>query len=553
MHAYEIGIKYEKSEFRQMLRAYSLSNSVIQTPISSFQFPDFLIFALPLMFASRSIQSIIILIIAAITALWLGVAIVQDKFETLVKVGGVALLLTAVFLGNRVWLLFIFLTSMEIVLYRWAGTVELGQALFIGFSVLLLLSRKLHANFRLGELELWTLLIIGCIVQAYIRNPVGMSLLGSVDVGGRPYFSLALWIVSAGILSTLIVRSNDLKLAFRLALLAAFMGIPGQMVPYGNLASVQGATTLDLSGSRIGSFARLGDTLACWLSSRISPLLACIRPLWALVLVIALAFAAASGYRNSVANVGAIILVATCYHGGVKSFLTCVILGSIALTLLALVNLNFPLPGNLQRALSPLPGTWEQQYLTDAEGSTEWRVDMWLEALTTEKWIKNKILGDGIGISADALARMENLESSESSSIGSSLSKQQEQMMLLGAYHSGPLHSIHMTGYVGLSVLLLAMIRLAVHAHRQMMRCKGTEWSPIALFFGIPLIVQPFFFTFIFGEYHTGVAQTVMGIAMVRLMERNLPVPAYLRHQRYARAPLAMRNRPGELQNSRSI
>jgi hypothetical protein len=247
------------------------------------------------------------------------------------------------------------------------------------------------------------------------------------------------------------------------------------------------------------------------------------------------------------------MLVAICYHGGAKSFIASITLGSFALALLALVNLNFPLPGNLQRALSPLPGTWEQQYLTDAEGSTDWRTRMWEEALASDEWIQNKILGDGIGISAEALARMQNLETSSSSQTGDALSVQQEQMMILGAYHSGPLHSIRMTGYVGLAVLLLAMIRLAVHAHRQIMRCKGTEWSPIALFFGIPLIVQPFFFAFIFGEYHTGVAHTVMGIAMVRLMERNFPLPAYLRHQRYARAPLAMRNRTGELRSARSI
>jgi hypothetical protein len=47
------------------------------------------------------------------------------------------------------------------------------------------------------------------------------------------------------------------------------------------------------------------------------------------------------------------------------------------------------------------------------------------------------------------------------------------------------------------------------------------------LFFCIPIIVQPFFFTLIFGEFHTGVGGTVMGIAMVRLLEKNIPLPAW--------------------------
>jgi hypothetical protein len=79
-------------------------------------------------------------------------------------------------------------------------------------------------------------------------------------------------------------------------------------------------------------------------------------------------------------------------------------------------------------------------------------------------------------------------------------------------------------------ILLLAMIRLAVHAHRQIIRCKGTEWYPLALFFGIPIIAHPFFFVFIFGEYQTGVAAWVLGMAMVRLLEKNLPIPSYQRY-----------------------
>ena len=449
--------------------------------------------------------------------------------------------------------MFIFLTSINLTLYRWTGTIELGQALFIGFSVLLFLMHKLHYQLRFGELEFWALLIIGCILQAYIRNPVGMSIFGSGNVGGRPYFAIALWVMSAGILSTLIVPPNELKWALRLSIIGAFMGIPMQMIRYGNLSSMEGQEELDLGGSRIGSFVTLSNVLSRWVSSRISPLRACFHPLWALVILATGAIAAASGFRNAVASVGFIFIVAIYYHGGVKSFLASLVLATFGLALLALVNLNFPLPGNLQRALSPLPGTWEEQYRRGAEGSTEWRVDMWKEALSTEKWIHNKFMGDGIGLSAEVLARMVNLESSESSRTGSALSKQQEKMMLVGAYHSGPLHSIRMTGYVGLLILLLAMIRLAVHAHRQIMRCKGTEWAPVALFFGIPLIAQPIFFTFVFGEYHVGVATTMMGMAMVRLMERNLPLPVYVPQGRRMHVPLALKSRAAEVRDPRGL
>jgi hypothetical protein len=504
------------------------------------------------MLNARSIQGIIALIIGTFVAIWLGMALVTNQFETLLKVGGAALLLTAAFLGRRVWLLFIFFTSMNVALYRWAGTVELGQAMFIGFSGLLFLMRQLHFRVRFGELELWALLIIACIVQAYMRNPVGLSVFGAGNVGGRPYIAIALWVVSAAILSTLIVPPKELKWALRLAVIGAFMGIPLQMARFGNLSSMGGGNTdLELAGTRIASFAALSNVMARWVSSQISPLRACFHPFWALVLLLAVGLAAASGFRNAVASVGFIFLVAICYHGGFKSFMASLVMGGFGLALLALVNLNFPLPGNLQRALSPLPGTWEERYITEGSRSTEWRTEMWKEALTTDNWIQNKILGDGIGLTAEQLDRMQNLEASSIGTGRSGLSVQQEQMMVVGAYHSGPLHSIRMTGYVGLLILLLAMIRLAVHAHRQIMRCKGTEWAPAALFFGIPLISQPFFFTLVFGEYHVGVATTVMGMAMVRLMERNLPLPAYVVNRRRAHVPMAVRDRAGAVQNAR--
>jgi len=479
------------------------------------------------MLTSRSFKGIFALVLSLFVAIWLGTALVTDQIETLLKVGFATLLITGAFLGRRIWLLFIFFTSMNVMLYRWIGTVEFGQALFIGFSLLLFLMRKLNYRVRLGELELWIVLIIACIAQAYLRNPVGLSIFSAGNVGGRPYVVIALWIVSAAILSNLVVPPSELKWALRLSVIGGFLGIPLQMARYGNLTNTTEGELNFETGGRLPSFMILSSVVARWLASRISPLKACLHPLWGLVLLLAVVLAAASGYRNAVASVGFIFLAAICYHGGLKSFIASMLLGTFALGLLALINLNFPLPANLQRALSPLPGTWEERYRRAGETSTEWRMEMWKEALTTQQWIHNKTLGDGIGISTEALARMVNLESGLSSRSGSALSSQQQQMMILGAYHSGPLHSIRMTGYVGLLVLLLTMIRLAVYAHRQILRCKGTEWAPVALFFGIPLIVQPFFFTLVFGEYHTAVAQTMMGIAMVRLMERNIPLPAY--------------------------
>jgi hypothetical protein len=73
--------------------------------------------------------------------------------------------------------------------------------------------------------------------------------------------------------------------------------------------------------------------------------------------------------------------------------------------------------------------------------------------------------------------------------------------------------------------MLLFQIRLAMHAHRQIQRCRGTEWFPLALLIGIPLIWNPVFFVFVFGEFKTAASTLLLGASMIRILENNLPIP----------------------------
>jgi hypothetical protein len=261
---------------------------------------------------------------------------------------------------------------------------------------------------------------------------------------------------------------------------------------------------------------------------------ACFHPLWAPLVLFSLAAAAGSGFRNIVASVGLTYIVGIAYRGGFVSVLVASVSGVLGLIALALLNLAIPLPGNIQRALSPLPGTWEERHVQAAEESTEWRVEMWKEALFTPNWINNKILGDGLGFSRREYEMMLSLEEGTGgfASLNSGLSVQQETMMITGGYHSGPVQTVRTVGYVGLLIFLMAMIRLAVHAHRQIVRCRGTEWYPLALFFCLPAIASPIFFVFVFGEFGPAAASLFGSYGLVRLMEGNLPLPAYVKLRR---------------------
>lgn len=489
---------------------------------------------------SSTIQAILLFIVAGIVALWLGVSVATDQLDTVLKFGGSVLFVICVFLGRRIWLLMLFFAALNVPLIRGFGTVELGQALFIGFCAVIFLLRRLPLKLKFGELELWMLLIALCVVQVYIRNPVGLNMLGAGAVGARPYFMIGLSWLAGIILAAFVVTPAELRWSLKLAIVGSFAGIllTGVRVRLfgGGEVAASGIASSSEAGdsSRIASLGYLGLHVSRLVVSYISPLRACFHPLWAPLVLFSLAAAAGSGYRNLVASVGLTYILGIAYRGGFVSVLVASVSGVLGLIALALLNLAIPLPGNIQRALSPLPGTWEERHVQAAEESTEWRVEMWKEALFTPNWINNKILGDGLGFSRREYEMMLSLEEGTGgfASLNSGLSAQQETMMITGGYHSGPVQTVRTVGYVGLLIFLMAMIRLAVHAHRQIVRCRGTEWYPLALFFCLPAIASPIFFVFVFGEFGPAAASLFGSYGLVRLMEGNLPLPAYVKLRR---------------------
>lgn len=483
---------------------------------------------------SNSIRNGLVIVFAFVIAIWLGITVVTEQTETILKIAVATLLVICVFLGRRIWLLLILFTALNVPLLRGFGTTEIGQALFVGFTLLMTLMRRHPFNFRFGEKEFWMLLVVASVVQTYVRNPVGLSLMGAGDVGARPYFMVLMAVLSSMILGSIIVKPQEIRWAYWINIFGSIAGIgltSLRMGGGGDQGFEQGKALDDGKGSgRVPILNGLSSLAAKVVVSRISPLRALLHPFWAGVILFSLAAAAMSGYRNSIAMVGLIYLVGLAYRGGFASVFVSVISGALLLCLLAFVNLVSPLPPNVQRALSPFPGTWEKRHVQAADESTEWRVEMWKEALFTKYWIRDKVLGDGLGFSRRELLILESARDGAVGmgvSAGSDMTLQQEAMMISGGYHSGPVQTVRAVGYVGLAILLLAMIRIAVHAHRQIMRCRGTEWYPVALFVGVPAIIQPVFFVFVFGEFGKDVALLFLSYGMVSLLEKNLPLSPY--------------------------
>jgi hypothetical protein len=496
---------------------------------------------------SRNIIGVGVFAGALIFSIWLGVNIVTDQAETIIKVIGCLTLIACALLGRRIWMIIPLMggINLSLAIPGQPSTALVGQTLFIGFCVLLFMTRKLQIQPAFTELGFWVLLLCFCVLQTYLRNPVGLNIFGGQSVGARPYALFAASLISCMILSTFRIPAEELKYIIKISILGSIINFAVQSVAIfvpqverlvgGSSLATQDQGLADRGqygetfATRIGFLGYASRSLSLLTSSYISPLRACFSPFWAPIMLITIAFAAISGFRNEIAAIGLTYLVSIAYRGGFAS----VLISSIALTmgvaLLAVINLALPLPANAQRALSFLPGTWDQTHIDDSKGSTDWRVDMWEEALFTDFWIHNKTLGDGLGMTKQELNYIQSFTYKQSELITGSgkLSRQQEFMMASGAYHSGPVSTIRVIGYLGLAILLFAQIRLAVHAHRQVRRARNTEWFPLTLFIGIPLIWSPFFFVFIGGDFSSSASSLLLGVAMVRILENNLPLPVY--------------------------
>lgn len=494
---------------------------------------------------ATKIKAALVVIIAAFAALYLGISAATAQLETIAWVMGGLVISVCVFLGRRIWMILPFMNALWLTLMipGTPTTIILAHLLFVGFSCLLILMRRLPFRVQITEMEMWMLVLGLCILQAYVRNPVGLNILGGSEVGGRPYVLFLLTLCSCLLFGSLIVREQDLKSIYRLIVAGYFLNFVLSAVGFflpqfgqwigagrtGRSTSVESASSSEMQASRVGFMGLAGRNLSLWICSRISPLRGCLSPLWMPLLLLSLVFSGLSGYRSEVIILGLTYMVGLFYRGGGTALVASCFAGVMALALIAFVNLAIPLPANIQRSLAFLPGTWNESLVRETDDSTTWRVEMWKEALLTDFWIENKILGDGLGFSRQELIWMKNMQ--ETSSVGGAvgsgkLTRAQEFMMVSGSYHSGPVSTIRVIGYVGLVVFLIAQIRLAVHAHRLIIRCRNTEWYPLALLLGIRAIYLPFYYVFVFGNFGEDLSIFIVNAALIVLLEKNLPLPA---------------------------
>jgi hypothetical protein len=193
------------------------------------------------------------------------------------------------------------------------------------------------------------------------------------------------------------------------------------------------------------------------------------------------------------------------------------------LTVVVLISLQgsvLQLPKTMQRALSWLPGDWNQEAAADAQQSSQWRFEMWAWAWNDDRILRDRVFGQGFGFSIDDMNLI--VSSLVAGQGGESLlgNSGRESFLITGVFHNGPLSAIKYIGIVGLALYYLLMCYLAWSAWRLCVTARGTKAFSLALFVGIPIIYEPFNFVVIFGALDQNYSQLLFWAGLLQMTKR---------------------------------
>ncbi len=388
-------------------------------------------------------------------------------------------------------------------------------------------------------LDIWLIITLLYVASTFVRNPIGSWSMGSQRVGGRHYFTvftavLACWVLSrvsckpktarwlpAGMATAVCGESIIMLLCQRYWGLAAILG---QF--YSGFAVDTKLTAAEMTGyqehdTRQIALSGPGRTLFEVLIAYFRPL-SLVNPLHLfrfLGLVLSLGLIFYSGFRSILMVVILGFLLSSYFRRGWPDVVR---ISAFFLPVLILTGLlqgtivNLPMP--VQRTLSFLPGNWDALAKEDAASSTQWRMEMWKDALTTDKYIDDKWFGDGFGTS---YARMQQVMMIQSLP-GVTTREGQESAAIVGDFHSGPVSAVRCVGFAGLLLFIPLLFQTLRAAIRTVRRAMGTPYQALALFLCIPMVIRPFYFLFIFGAYTDDLAETIVAVGMLKMLGNSL-------------------------------
>jgi hypothetical protein len=469
---------------------------------------------------SSKIKVILIVALAMFFALYLGVAAATAQLEAIAWVAAALGIIFVLALGKQVWVLIPISLMLSgginalpgAPLPWWAATAVVGTVLLLRF-----LTRKTDTFiFRFTWLDFAIALQVIAVAQAFVRNPTGLSILGGETVGGKTYLIYGLSFIAY---TTLSVMQSDIKkfriVVFVMILVGCLDGlliiltqlsplVAGITLPLYSATDFNAAQGLeiDVNESRLTGAQDLSRTLGLAAFTLFAPLSTCnpLHPVRFMMAMSAVALCLLSGFRSALGALLIFFVVGTVVRKRYQDLMLGMVAALLALALLMGSGLTRELPFGAQRILSVLPFVEvNDNTRQNAEDSSEWRFEMWRLVLTTDRYIKNKLLGDGFGYSADELRAALDSAMGDQRMLGQA--NQQDMMLAKGSYHGFHVEAIRFTGVFGLIMALVSMGIFFRYSLKLIRHFRDRpEWGYV-LFICVPFLIHPFYYMLIFGSY----------------------------------------------------
>jgi len=317
----------------------------------------------------------------------------------------------------------------------------------------------------------WSLIFLAVVVlvTAKLRGGLGFHAFGDEAIGGKRY--LWIWVAIAGyfalisqpippkkrkLYTTLFVVSAGSALFADIAAHGGpFFGFLNIFFPTGPMAAE--SPVGDPMIERLGGVAVASSAVVFTLVARygIEGVLD-LRKLWRPMLFFsALVCCAFGGYRSTVILVGMTLVLAFCFEGLLRSRLMPAALLGILLLGGLTISFSDRLPLSFQRCLAFLPVKIDEGVRLNAEGSSDWRLDMWRNL--TPQIPKYLLLGKGLTFDANDMQMYAEVGNyTAGGEVGGAAS-------LASDYHNGPLSLIipfGIWGTIGFLWFLVASFKL---------------------------------------------------------------------------------------------
>lgn len=297
------------------------------------------------------------------------------------------------------------------------------------------------------------------------------------------------------------------------------------MIRFYSNVSFEAAQSTGYSGdaleTRITQLAAFGSILGLIACSFWRPVAALDprKPWRIFVALAAVGFTLLGGFRGGAVRLFTNFVMGSVLRRKYLDVLVVCIGGALLLAALLVAVPTHSLPFSVQRILTILPGVQvESRIAQDAEHSSELRFEMWRLVLTTDRYISNKLLGDGFQYSASEMAAREARMFGDYRMTGGMTT--QEMFLATGSYHGFHAETIRFTGVIGLLAATAALIVFAVYGYRCIRAYEHHVYWGYVLFICMPLLIHPLWYWLIYGGYKNDFPTLIASMGLVGLLNK---------------------------------